>query len=535
VTPLPARLPAAVVAAAMMAIGLRWGTFAVGGSDSSCYAHQAERWAAGQLQVPNALALEAPWPSATLTLTPAGHIPSTTVPGASVPICPPGLSIAMAAFRVAGGARAIFLAVPLLAALLVWSTYLTGSHFSPRVGLAAALVTACSPVALIQVVQPMSDVPAAACWVLATALVLRNGGRLSAIGSRHSLESSDSRQPTADRLSAVLSGVATSAAILMRPNLLPLGLTLGLFLLLRPGRPSRERIRDAAAYAAASAPGCVAIVLIQQSFYGSPFGSGYGSIEGLFSLENVRPNAVRYARWFWDTQTPAMLLALAAPFVVRPRSDGALLAVLALVNLACYLPYVVFDEWWYLRFLLPAIPLVIVLAFASIDAVIGAQRPTPKAQSLSRVALAIATVVICVMLVGNARALGVLRVHEQESRFVRTGLFVADRLPANAIVLTGWQSGSIQYYARRQTLAWDVLEPDWLDRSLEYLRTRGYEPYLLLERWEDVRFRERFAANPFGALDWPPIAEVRGGVRIFRFEDQARYRAGASLTTEYVR
>ena len=39
---------AAVLAAGTMIAGLHWGTFAVGGSDSYCYAHQAERWASGR-------------------------------------------------------------------------------------------------------------------------------------------------------------------------------------------------------------------------------------------------------------------------------------------------------------------------------------------------------------------------------------------------------------------------------------------------------------------------------------------------------
>jgi glycosyltransferase involved in cell wall biosynthesis len=43
------------------------------------------------LQVPEPLALGAPWPDAPLTLAPVGHVPSHTVPGAIVPICPSGL------------------------------------------------------------------------------------------------------------------------------------------------------------------------------------------------------------------------------------------------------------------------------------------------------------------------------------------------------------------------------------------------------------------------------------------------------------
>ena len=58
------RVAIALLAAGVFAAGIHWGTFAVGGSDSYCYVHQAEGWASGTLQVAEPLALEAPWPDA---------------------------------------------------------------------------------------------------------------------------------------------------------------------------------------------------------------------------------------------------------------------------------------------------------------------------------------------------------------------------------------------------------------------------------------------------------------------------------------
>src|SRR5882672_3612743 len=125
------RLAIAMLMAAVVAAGLHWGTFAVGGSDSYCYVHQAQGWATGRLQVVEPLAVEAPWPDAPLTFAPAGHVPSPTVRGAAVPICPAGLSMAMAPFMLVDSsltsptrhAGLIFLVVPLFGALLIWSVY----------------------------------------------------------------------------------------------------------------------------------------------------------------------------------------------------------------------------------------------------------------------------------------------------------------------------------------------------------------------------------------------------------------------------
>ena len=75
----------------------------------------------------------------------------------------------MALFLLAGGRDAIFLVVPLFGALLVGATYVTGSRYGSRIGVAAAVLTAASPAFLYQVMQPMTDVPAAALWMLAVA------------------------------------------------------------------------------------------------------------------------------------------------------------------------------------------------------------------------------------------------------------------------------------------------------------------------------------------------------------------------------
>src|SRR5258705_6080606 len=102
-------------------------------------------------------------------------------------------------------------------------------------------------------------------------------------------------------------------------------------------------------------------------FYGSPVRSGYGALAGLFALDHVAPNAARYFSWMSATHTPFWLLALAAPFVLRPRRPATLLLSLALVNVLCYLPYAVFNDWWYLRFLLPGIAIVMVVMIATFE------------------------------------------------------------------------------------------------------------------------------------------------------------------------
>jgi hypothetical protein len=496
---------------AVFAAGIRWGTFAAGGSDSYCYVHQARAWATGQLRVVEPLALEAPWPDAPLTFAPAGHIPSPTVPGAIAPICPAGLSLAMVPFVWAGWAgqaerpsRLPFVVVPLFGVLLVWSTYLLGARFSRRVGLASALLLACSPAFLFQLMQPMSDVPAAALWVLAA-----------------------STATSGKRRSPLMAGLSTSAAIAVKPNLLPMGVVLGLFLLFRPDRLWRARARDAAMFAAASLPGCLLVAVVQAMFYGSPLRSGYGALPTLFAAEHIVPNAVRYATWMWQSHGFVWLLVLATP-VLLPGWLTTLLVSLVVVNIACYLPYAVFNDWWYLRFLLPAIAILLVMAIAVVDALLHLWR---KPLWLAHVF----AIVICVFFIREARARSVFDLHRLEARYQRAGLYVDSHLPADALVVTSWESGSIRYYGHRNTLVWDALDPAWLDRAIAYVRMRGDEPYLLFERWEEPIFRQRFAGSTIARLDWPPAAEIAGQVRIYRPDDRERYLEGTGVPTEYAR
>ena len=499
-------LALAAVCAAVLVIAARFGSFVAGGSDSYCYVHQAERWASGRLLVPEPLALAAPWPDAPLTFAPAGHRPSPTIPGAIIPICPSGLSILMALFLAVGGPTGMFLVIPLCGAALVAGTYLLGRRLSTGVGLAAAVVTAASPIVLYQVIQPMSDVPAAAFWVLALAAAT-----------------------SGDRRGPLLAGVCAGLAILIRPNLLPVGFVLGVYLLARPDRSWSGRGRDAAVYAAVCAVACGAVLAIQQHFYGAPLASGYGGLGEIFAAGNVMPNASRYLTWLVQSQTPLVVLALAAPFALPRGFAGVCLAFCA-VTLAAYLPYFVFEDWSYVRFLLPGIPVLIVLMLGTLAA--AARRAGARWEPA---ALAVASAVLVVVGVRAAEARQAFQLGSLESVFARSGDVVASRLPGNAIVLTSRYSGSVRYYGGRRTIVWDVLDPAWLDRALAFTRDRGFEPYFLLDSSEEEAFRQRFAGSTLARLDWPPLVEIAPQVRVYRPADRERYLRGDAQPTEYVR
>jgi hypothetical protein len=507
------RLPAVlalILALGLATFGVMRGTRAVGGSDSSCYGLMAEAFGTGQWQPTSPLAVEAPWPDASRTLAPGGFIPSPVRPDAASPVCAPGFSVLMAPFYAIGGRDAIFAVTPIAAFVLVWCAFVLANRLAGGLaGVSAAALTASSPIVLFQTVQPMNDIATAGLWLaaLAVATGVRRGGSLDP--------------------PAILAGVLIGIAILVRPNLAPLAVIVAA-MQWRPGQPLPWR--STAMMVAGALPGVAAWLWLNHVLYGSPFGSGYGEVGQLFSLSHVGPNAATYARAFYETQTVFPLVALAAPFVLAGEARRLSLWFLASAGVVevTYLLYRPLPEWWYLRFLIPTIVLAIVVACAVAAKLADRGR--------MRGVVAVGTVALAIVGLQTAGERQVLALQGLEGRYRETATLVADRLPANAVLITVWQSGSVRFHAGREAVLWDSLDPAWLDRAVTWLSAQGRAPYILVERREEAEFRDRFRGHAqAGALDWPPRFNVGGQARIFDPADRARYLAGDEYATENTR
>ena len=396
--------------------------------------------------------------------------------GAFVPICPAGYPVLLAAARTVGGRSAMFWITPLMAALVVWLAFVLARRIGgPSAGLLASILTAASPPFVFQSMQVMNDVTVTAAWCVALVAAGRAGGT-----------------PLSR---SIVSGLLAGAALTVRPNLLPLAAVVALWI---PMSMAPFRVRTAvvalATFAIALVPGVLFVLAVQNAMYGSPFRSGYGELSDLFSAANIRPNLARYPRWLVELHTPLILTALVSPLVAPnalARRYCLWLLLFAGTVFACYLPYLVFDAWWYLRFVLPAIPPLLALTAFVIARIV--QRAPLPARAIAFLVTATALAVLCFQI---ARRHDAFSSRDFEWRFRAAGEYIAAQLPANSAFVTSHQTGSIRFYSGRSTVGWRDIDPGRLDDALEFLRRHGRKPYLLFEAWEEPAFQIEIPERP---------------------------------------
>jgi hypothetical protein len=479
---------AAAIALTFVVIAIRWNGFAAGGPDGYGYVSEAIHWASGYSLVPDRIAELAPviGPAA----APIAYVLAPT-PGRIAPVYAPGLPLLMAPAYRLGGMTAIFFVVPLVGGAAVWLTYKLGARVADRrTACVAAVLLAFSPLFLFDALTPMSDIPATAWWLLA--LLLAAGTTVT---------------------SALLAGLAAAAAILTRPNVVPLAIVLALFIWRRSG------FRAAIAFGAGVVPSCLAVAVLNQRYYGSPLHSGYGPFETLFQVNFASTNIRQFGAWLVELHTPAVLIAaVVGAFSSRLGMRGLMIAFVA-VLFGCYVFYIPFDNWTFLRFLLPAIPLLVIFGSAAIVDVLDRLPPTLR----SGVAFVVCAVGSC-WFIATANRIGVFDVNRGEQRFVTVARAAEEETPPNAVIISLIHSGNVRLYGQRASIRWDLIDPDRLDATIDVLRTSGYDPYILLEDWEETRFRDRFATrSAIGRIDWPPRVEFVGHVqvRLYAPDDRA--------------
>jgi len=488
-------ITAALIAAVVGIVCYVQGAHVASAADPSGYLSQARLWRAGDLHIHTPLALEIDTEHGQYVFTPLGYQPSATR-GVAVPGYPPGLPLHFAAAKAIAGEQAQFAVMPLSAAGLVIVAFLFGRRLGgSETAILSAALCAASPMLLFQASQPMSDAVAAFWWSLAVLLL------------------------TYDSIwSAAIAGAAAAVACGVRPNLFAMVPVMVILAAWWRGRitPLSRWI----AFLASPAIAAFALAAMQRSLFGSATTSGYGAVGSLFSLDHVWPNLGRYAKWALFTQSALILVPIAAPFVIRrgwidpwiDRGRAIKIATSALVFFAAlqvfYLLYIVLDEWISFRFLLPALPWLLVMQ-AAVFAALCRRLPV----ALRSAAVVAVAVMVCSWQIERAHAIGAFQLHRSERRYLDVAGF-ARTLPANAVFMTLHHSGSLPYYIAATVLRWDWLQPHEIDRVVAEIAAKGRPLYAVIDDLEEPQFRTKFAGTRTAARLGTPVFSAGDGAGI---------------------
>lgn len=400
-----------------------------GGADSSGYLNSARlflraAWTAPARIVPGHGLTE----FGRMAFVPLGFLP--TGEAALVPTYPPGLPLLIAgAALVVGESHAIF-TVNLLTMLGTGAlAFVLGRWLGlrPLLALGAGAMLGASPLFFFSAFQPMSDLSALG-WTLAAlagALRARENARWGWIA-----------------------GAVLSVAVLVRPTNLLVGVPVAVALGRRP--------RAWLTLGLGGLPGAWFLGDYQWRCYGSPFLTGYGDVGSAFGFEFVPHNLAHFARWIPVLLSPLVVAALAAPFVAAARRrTGAVLAVWAVTLVGFYAFYYHSGEtWWYLRFILPAFPALILLALVVVQAAVDRWIPRWLASVLG-----VAAVVFAVHWEWRQPTrLAAFALESGERSYPEAARWAQARLPAVAALVCMQTSGAFFHETEFLLVRWDMVD-----------------------------------------------------------------------------
>jgi hypothetical protein len=454
---------------------LAWhgGSYA-GGADSSGYLNSARLLGEGRLSgTPRA---PDGWPHTAFGLMafqPLGFTTDATEPRLT-PTYPTGLPLHLLAASWLVGWRHAATLVNIFAALgagaILWSLA-RRLQLGPGWAAAALGLFWLCPLTLFTALQPLSDLLALFWSLAALWLALRSPGHWRW---------------------ALLTGVATSIAVLVRPTNVLLALPLAVAL----GTDLRRHLL----LGLGGLPAAAFFCYYNWRAYGAPLATGYGDVWNVFGLVNVSPNLVHFARWIPALLTPLILAALAAPFL--PATRRRELAVLGLWAglligfYACY--YHSGETWWYLRFILPAFPVLILAALVVLQHA-WRRRPPSLATRLALAVVAAATAAWQIRLSDRLDAVGITA---GEADYLHGANWAQGQLPPEAAVFCMQTSGALYFYTPLLLIRWDQVEMAELPRLLATLQAGRRPVYAMLFEFEQAEAFARLGGR------WKKIATV---------------------------
>ncbi|MEP7343588.1 MAG: YfhO family protein [Acidobacteriota bacterium] len=381
------------------------------------------------------------------------------------PIYPLGfpLHIALGVLAI-GWKHGPFIVSPVLATLSLWLLYLFARELglSKALATAGAVILAVNPIFLYGALQPMSDITAM-FWALVT--------MFAALRSRQNAKW------------AVAAGAAFGLAFLVRPSNIMLLAPL-LFVL-------RLHLKTLLLFVAGGLPLAVLFFGYNYAVFGHPLRTGYNVI-GLRDEIGARGFTTRfkhYAYWLVMTCSPLVPLGWLGGAFNRNlewRNRAMLLAWFG-AFLLFYCFYSVYDDWGFLRFLLPGYPALIVGALVAAKALLdwSGKRFAQRQGVVLRAAVSIGLLLVVFGFAHHyINLFWVFSVAKGQKVYADSSRWADRVLPERSLIVSEEVSGALQFYTNRPIARWDLLPlvhwPVFADR----VQASGYHLYALLFPYE---------------------------------------------------
>jgi Dolichyl-phosphate-mannose-protein mannosyltransferase len=432
-----------------------------GGSDNSGYFNEARLFARGRMEVPMRTLAGVPATENAFLYAPLGFKPARDGSANLVPTYPPGLPLLLVpAARLAGWRYAgdLVLLIHSLAGLALMFSLGRICGLNGSWSLAGAAILAASPLYLFMSLQALSDVPATVWATAAVVAALR------------------SREKTGW---APVSGACIAVGFLIRPN----SFLVALPVLLAVGTSPRRLV----IVALGAAPGIIAWMAINHAAYGAPLESGYGAIGNEFHSALVGGTLAYYVYWLPLLLSPVVILAAAVPIYSReaPRIT-AVLACWILAYLAFFAPYRwTHEQWWFLRFVLPAAPAMVVAGLMVSRRLLENLRGQVLRPLITLLPALLLAAAIGVEVSQKEPRQAANTIGHGELKYGRVSTWLNAHAPANAVIVTSQTSGALFYFTSFALLRTEELKPPLFERVRSSLQSDGRPLYAALFPFEE--------------------------------------------------
>jgi hypothetical protein len=409
-----------------------------------------------------------------------------------VPTYPAGFPLLILAAKPFAGwehAADVILVMHSIAGLLLTWALGRAMGLSPPWALVAAAIIAASPLYIFFSLRAMSDLPA---MVWTTAAVL-SAWRARERGSW-----------------ALLAGFTLSVAVLVRPTdaiaALPVALAVA-----RGPISLLSVARRWGLVMLGGLPGAVFYCLHSRFAYGHALTTGYGDIGADFGRMWIGASLFLYAQWLPVLLTPVVLFVLALPWMARTAPGAtAVLGVWILAYAAFYSTYrFTHEAWWYLRFLLPIAPALVVGGLLGMRLVLGGIRGRLTHRRAFAVALAA---------VGLAGAFWTYRLYvfkdiRTEKVYLRSAKWILANVPRDAIILSMQTSGALYFDTDYTLLRWDSLDGGTAPAVFKAIKASKRPLYAALFPFENGPALRQMPGN------WTRL-KTMGAVTVWRRDDK---------------